>query len=176
MFPGSADDWGNRYGGPAYISECDKLPQYPTDSAAMREAGDDMVELCKYGFSKGVRLENNNTVQPTSNPTILDMGHVKCPDALVHTTQLQRSDDPDSYTFSASMAGFPNDSVLCQASAAYDLSYCLTRMMDCKKPSAGYVDNIQSNLVVSGRKVVQPCTSDGYTRLDVKCGCDDCYC
>ena len=33
----------------------------------------------------------------------------------------------------------------------------------------------------AGRKtyifqVVQPCTGDGYTRVDVKCGCMDCYC
>ena len=25
-------------------------------------------------------------------------------------------------------------------------------------------------------QVVQPCTQDGYTRVDVKCGCYDCYC
>ena len=25
-------------------------------------------------------------------------------------------------------------------------------------------------------QVVQPCTQDGYTRVDVKCGCNDCYC
>ena len=25
-------------------------------------------------------------------------------------------------------------------------------------------------------QVVQPCTQDGYTRVDVKCGCADCYC
>ena len=23
---------------------------------------------------------------------------------------------------------------------------------------------------------MQPCTQDGYTRVDVKCGCNDCYC
>merc|ERR1712066_1002243 len=132
-----------------------------------------MVELCKYSFAKGVRLPPNNTVQPASNPTILDMGRMKCPEGIVHATQLQRNDDPASFTYSASLPGFPNDSVQCQSNER-DLAYCLTRMMDCKKPSAGYIDNIQSDLMVGGRKVAQPCTIDGYTRIDVKCGCKEC--
>ncbi len=49
-------------------------------------------------------------------------------------------------------------------------------MMDCRKPSAGFIDNMQPDLLVDGMRVAQPCTNDGYTRVDVKCGCDDCYC
>ena len=57
-----------------------------------------------------------------------------------------------------------------------DCKYCLTRMMDCRKPSAGFPDNMLDELMVDGVKIVQPCTGDGYTRLDNKCGCNDCYC
>ena len=63
-------------------------------------------------------------------------------------------------------------------------------MMDCRKPSSGFIDNIHADLVEEGLKVnlisppntvfifqvAQPCTQDGYTRVDVKCGCVDCYC
>lgn len=175
IFPGSESDWGERYGGPNFVEECDNLPSYPIDPEPMHAAGDNMVEMCKYSFAKKVRLPPNNSVQPASNPTILNMGRVKCPAAIVEATQLQRSDEPPAYTFSTPLPGFPNYSVQCQSNPT-DLAFCLTRMMDCKKPSAGYIDNIQSNLVVPGHKVVQPCTVDGYTRIDVKCGCMDCYC
>ncbi len=51
-------------------------------------------------------------------------------------------------------------------------------MMDCRKPSSGFIDNMQEELLEdgTGMKVAQPCTNDGYTRVDVKCGCMDCYC
>ena len=65
----------------------------------------------------------------------------------------------------------------CQAGTpGGSLAWCLTRMMDCRKPSGGFIDNIKANLVVKGTKVVQPCLGDGYTRIDVQCGCMDCYC
>ena len=57
-----------------------------------------------------------------------------------------------------------------------DCKFCLTRMMDCRKPSAGFIDNMHDDLLADGMKVIQPCTQDGYTRIDVKCGCMDCYC
>lgn len=175
IFPGSEEDWGQRYGGPDYESGCDDLPEYPIDPEPMMSAGDNMRDLCKYSFAKKVRLPPNNTVQPASNPTLLNAGRVRCPDAIVQATQLQRSDEPAGYTFSTPLAGFPNPGTECQSNPT-DLSYCLTRMLDCKKPSAGYIDNIQSDYVVPGRKVVQPCTRDGYTRINVQCGCKNCYC
>ena len=57
-----------------------------------------------------------------------------------------------------------------------DCRFCLTRMMDCRKPSSGFVDNMHADLLEDGMMVAQPCTNDGYTRVDVKCGCMDCYC
>jgi len=49
-------------------------------------------------------------------------------------------------------------------------------MMDCRKPSGGFKDNIKAEMVESSHKLVQVCTNDGYTRLDNKCGCFGCYC
>ena len=34
-------------------------------------------------------------------------------------------------------------------------AYCLTRMMDCRKPSGAFKDNIKPELMVPGRKLVQ---------------------
>ena len=118
-----------------------------------------------------------------ANPTIVDMARVECPVELVEMTQLKRTDDPN--TFDIEEANRPEEYQQanvgnlepCHCSCgSMDCKYCLTRMMDCRKPSAGFIDNIHGDLVQSGLKVVQPCTRDGYTRVDVKCGCYDCYC
>ena len=118
-----------------------------------------------------------------SNPTIVDMARVKCPAELVELTQIQRSDDPDTFQISEEnrpeeyqQANVGNLEPCHCSCGGQDCRYCLTRMMDCRKPSAGFIDNIQEELVVDGMKVIQPCTRDGYTRVDVKCGCYDCYC
>jgi len=169
MFPGSTASWGDMYGGVKSRDQCAGLPPYPTDSAAMKNAGDNLITLCQYSFDKKVRL-----VTGPSNPTITDMSRVKCPEGLINMTQIQRSDDPAAYT-GPSLPGFPNTNHNCQQES-WDLSYCLTRMMDCCKPSGSWITNVVANLVVSTRKVVQMCTSDGYTRIDVQCGCYDCNC
>jgi hypothetical protein len=169
MYPGGTAAWGNMYGGVETRAQCSGLPPYPTISDPMKTAGDNLVQLCQYSFDKKVRLETN-----PSNPTILDMARVKCPDAIVELTQIQRSDDPPNYT-GPSLPGFPNTNTTCQHNS-WDLSYCLTRMMDCCKPSGSWITNIKANLVVARKKVVQMCTSDGYTRIDVQCGCYDCNC
>ena len=111
----------------------------------------------------------------------MDMARVKCPAELVELTQIQRKDDPNTYEIEEANrpSAYQNNPTIkpCQCSCgAFDCKYCLTRMMDCRKPSAGFIDNLQSDLLVDGLKVVQPCTADGYTRIDVKCGCVDCYC
>jgi len=169
MYPGSTASWGDMYGGVKTKAECKNLPLYPTISGPMKAAGDDLVSLCEYSFDKGARLETD-----PSNPTILDLARVKCPPALVELTQLNRVDSPKNYS-GPSMPGFPNNGTMCQAQS-WDLSYCLTRMMDCCKPSAAWKNNVVEELVVPTKKVVQTCTSDGYTRIDVQCGCYDCNC
>eukprot|EP00475_Leptophrys_vorax_P024610 TRINITY_DN33_c0_g1_i1.p1 TRINITY_DN33_c0_g1~~TRINITY_DN33_c0_g1_i1.p1 ORF type:complete len:344 (+),score=98.01 TRINITY_DN33_c0_g1_i1:106-1137(+) len=168
MFPGSYDGtWGKQYGGVDHRADCSALPQYPQDPTAMKNAGDNLVELCQYSFDKQTRIEGG------MNPTILDVSRVKCPEGILELTQLERSDDPNTYQATAANrpAGFGSGGT-CQGGG----SYCLTRMMDCRKPSGGFKDNLRADLVVTGRKVVQPCTQDGYTRIDVQCGCGDCWC
>ena len=44
----------------------------------------------RYSFDKRVRMG-------ADNPTIADMARVKCPPELVELTQVERSDDPDTY-------------------------------------------------------------------------------
>jgi len=188
MFPGPFDGgiWGAQYGGCEYRDKsqgspsCDDLPPLPQVPGMMSQAGDNLVDLCKWSFDAGLRGAGGTG---GSNPTIVDMARVKCPAELVDLTQIERSDDPD--TFQIEEENRPveyqqaNVGSLepCHCSCGgQDCRYCLTRMMDCRKPSAGFIDNIHEDLVVDGLKVVQPCTRDGYTRVDVKCGCYDCYC
>ena len=97
----------------------------------------------------------------------------------VELTWAQRADEPTGYGASEAhrLAGFPNSDKKCQAQIpGSGAAYCLTRMMDCRKPSGAFKDNVHGSLMVEGRKLVQTCTSDGYTRIDVQCGCYDCYC
>jgi len=172
MFPGSVDAWGRQYGGPDFSSQCMDLPQYTQQSDKMKSAGDDLQKLCQYSFEKKTRGEGG------SNPTLVDATRVQCPPELVDLTGIQRSDDPSTFDKleQLRMGGFPSANH-CQADTpGAGTAYCLTRMMDCRKPSGAFKDNVVSDLVVPGRKLVQSCLPDGYTRIDVQCGCLDCYC
>jgi len=189
MFPGpfSQDVWGAQYGGCDYRDasqgspSCDDLPPYPQQPNGMQAAGDSLVDLCKWSFDKGVRGDGGTGGQ---NPTIVDMARVECPAELVEMTQIKRSDDPGTFTIEEENRPPPYQSANvgslgpCHCTCGgQDCKFCLTRMMDCRKPSSGFIDNIHEDLVEpDGLKVVQPCTQDGYTRVDVKCGCNDCYC
>lgn len=184
MFPGAFDPsiWGDVYGGCKYRDRsqgspsCDDLPPLPQDPSMMQAAGDNLVDLCKYSFDKRVRMG-------PANPTIVDMARVECPAELVEMTQVKRKDDPTTFEMAEAnrpppyQAGNIGSIEPCKCSCGgQDCRYCLTRMMDCRKPSAGFIDNMKSELLEDGLKVVQPCTNDGYTRVDAKCGCYDCYC
>ena len=181
MFPGSVSSWGCQYGGVDSIDACNGLPTYPRDGTAMKAAGDSLPALCKYGWKQHVRLSGAGKPAGACkyNPTLLDVARVKCPEELVSMTWAQRSDEPSTYRHSDAwrIDGFPNTNHTCQAQIpGRGAAYCLTRMMDCRKPSGAFKDNIQSDLMVAGRRLVQTCTADGYTRIDVQCGCNDCYC
>jgi hypothetical protein len=167
MFPGGTDVWGNKYGGVDHRSQCANLPHFPQTPGPMQAAGDDLARLCEYSFDKNTRIEGG------MNPSILDVSRVKCPEGILDLTQLQRTDEPASYQIEAAHrpSGFAPGS-----KCAGGGSYCLTRMMDCRKPSGAWHENLSGDLTVAGRKVVQPCTQDGYTRIDVQCGCGDCWC
>eukprot|EP00929_Paragymnodinium_shiwhaense_P045945 TRINITY_DN23416_c0_g1_i1.p1 TRINITY_DN23416_c0_g1~~TRINITY_DN23416_c0_g1_i1.p1 ORF type:complete len:366 (-),score=80.66 TRINITY_DN23416_c0_g1_i1:216-1313(-) len=170
MYPGTYDEsnWGKQYGGVDNKAQCKNLPKYPAKDAAMKSAGDDLVSLCEYGFDNGARMEGGG------NPSIKSLGRVKCPSELVEMTQIQRNDDPSSYKCGSACHKAPHACALNTGGTSAE--WCMTRMMDCRKPSGGFKDNVKVSVMVKGHKLVQPCTSDGYTRLDVQCGCFDCYC
>lgn len=167
MFPGSKDAWGKQYGGVDNREDCANLPKYPAKDGPMRSAGDDLVTLCEHSFDKAVRGEGGR------NPSILSIGRVQCPEELVYMTQMQRNDDPKGYVPSSPLVAEHE----CQASIPnMPLDWCLTRMMDCRKPSGAWRSSVSPELMVAGRKLVQTCTADGYTRFDNQCGCFDCNC
>lgn len=171
MFPGPKKAWGHQYGGPAKKEQCKALPPYPRDSGPMKAAGDNLIELCEYAFDQGA----------FSNPTILSIERVACPPELVNLTQFRRTDGPDASPGGAAGAARPRRLLKaarhkCNTDPGVGLDWCQTRMMDCRKPSGAVKDNVIEELVAPGLKLVQPCTVDGYTRIDVQCGCYDCYC
>lgn len=177
MFPGGRDDWGCIYGGIDSKQACDRLPSHPTNAAAMISAGDSLQELCRYSFDAGVRLSGQSHAGGACkyNPTLLHVGRVRCPDELVNLTQVQRNDEVGLSYGTAGNVSDPGRVCRSQEPGATS-RYCLTRMMDCRKPSGAFKDNVLPELMVPGRRVVQPCTDDGYTRIDVQCGCEGCYC
>lgn len=167
MFAGSKESWGHQYGGVDNRSQCSQLPLHPAVDEPMKQAGDDLVALCEYSFDHGVRGENGH------NPSILSLGRVECPEELIFMTQMQRNDDPSGFVPSSPM----HAEHACQADIPnMPLDWCLTRMMDCRKPSAAWRSSVKPELMVPGRKLVQTCTADGYTRYDNQCGCFDCDC
>ena len=141
----------------------------------MEAAGDNLIELCKYSFDMRTRLG-------ASNPTIVDMARVECPAELVEMTQLKRHEDPAKYEIeeenrpSAYQNGATIGACQCTCEEYQGCKYCITRMMDCRQPSSSRINNLDKSLLEDGLKVTQFCTQDGYTRIDVKCGCYDSNC
>ncbi|CAE7586918.1 unnamed protein product [Symbiodinium natans] len=183
MFAGGKSAWGCMYGGVDARSGCRALPSRPNQASAMAHAGDSLVRMCEYSFDKKVRVSGADLpAGPCKyNPTMLDVARVRCPEQLVSLTQMQRSDEPQGYSFTSTWraAGFPNaqGASRCRSEdSGAGLAYCLTRMMDCRKPSGAFMTNVQAKLMVPGRRVAQTCARDGYTRIDVSCGCAGCMC
>jgi len=169
MFPGDVSAWGRQYGGVDNRDQCAGLPRHPAQDVAMKAAGDDLVTFCEHSFDKGVRLSGGH------NPSILSIGRVECPAELYSITDMKRNDDPSGYSCGSNCMQAWKKCTLTEA-PSQGASWCLTRMMDCRKPSASFKDNIKADLMQDGHRLAQPCASDGYTRLDVQCGCTDCYC
>jgi len=182
MFDGGLPAWGCQYGGVDNKSACAALPKLPRSAGPMAATGDTLVSLCEASWDAKVRLSGAG--QPAGlckyNPTLLDVTRVRCPEELVNMTWFQRADEPEGYTATDEhrLKGFPNEAHECQSAAmpVGNSSYCLTRMMDCRKPSGAWRNNVQPELMVPGKRLVQTCTADGITRLDVQCGCFDCNC
>jgi len=168
MFPGSYDPWGKMYGGVDYKSECAGLPPYPKIDGPMKEAGDSLIDMCEISFDRGYRMEGGE------NPSIQDLSRIACPDELVEFTWMKRSDDPEYET--PVLLQKNTEEHQCHFPIDNTGAWCLTRMMDCRKPSGTWPNNVDSDLMVPGKKLTQVCTADGYTRIDVQCGCLECYC
>merc|ERR1712168_1400163 len=160
IFPGSKDPWGKMYGGVDYKSECAGLPPYPKVEDPMKDAGDSLIDMCEVSFDRGYRLEGGE------NPSIQELSRVECPDELVEFTWMKRTDDPEF--------GHPvllkknTEGNTCQLPDSG--AWCLTRMMDCRKPSGSWPNNVQDEVMMDGKKLTQFCTEDGYSRMDVQCG------
>ena len=132
MFPGAFNEsiWGKVYGGADTKSQCKNLPSHPHVSGPMQQAGDDLVALCEWSFDKGVRGNNGE------NPSIKSIGRVECPDELVYMTQMKRTDDPSGYDCGSSCKLAAHECEL--NNGGQSLEWCLTRMMDCRKPSGAF--------------------------------------
>jgi len=163
MFPGDYTPWGKQFGGVDNRADCAGLPPYPKDDGPMKEAGDSLIDLCEISFDRFYRYEGG------MNPTIQSFTRVECPEELTALTQMKRTDDP---AFDKPLLLKKNEGHQCNGGG----SWCLTRMMDCRKPSGGWPDNVKDENMQPGMKLIQPCAADGYTRIDVQCGCYDCYC
>jgi hypothetical protein len=143
MFAGSKADFGTQYGGWTSKADCAKLPSKPQTLATLPSGEPSLNRLCELSFELGVRIEGGE------NPKLLSATRVPCPASLVALTGLRRTDE--------AMAG--NETAKSSASGM------LTRMMDCCKPSAGWVKNVAH--ADPSHPGVIPCTADGYTRVKV---------
>jgi hypothetical protein len=79
LYPGSADAWGQRYGGWSTRDECKNLPSFPLNKNDKFEY-DNLVDLCEYAFDHKVRGPNGE------NPTITDLSRIECPKELYEFT------------------------------------------------------------------------------------------
>ena len=159
MFAGGKDGWGNIYGGVDNKADCMNLPKYPQlwgDNPPNHI--DNLQDLCSVSFDKGVRLEGGG------NPTITNMCEVSCPSQLTSITGMIPKNPGKNYTCNYTPV---QNSVKC---GDHGNAHCLTRMLDCRKPSASWKDNVHVDDFVDGAKIVQPCGQDGYTRIDNRCG------
>lgn len=140
MFAGNSANWGPQYGGWRNRADCSQLPKQPRTLSVLPSGEPTLPTLCELGFDYGVRIEGGE------NPKLDKISRVACPASLVKQTGLDRTDfnpnEPEVHT-----------------------NGLLTRMMDCCKPSAGWIGN--SPNADPKHPAVIPCTSDGYSRIDI---------
>jgi hypothetical protein len=144
-YPGAFGD-SKMSGGPATRSKCADLPKWPSDIAESNLPGgaETLIEHCQASFNLNLRPADSAL---SANPLILSRKWVACPSEMVQVTKFKRWDEPASPITQASPSG---------ARA--------TRMMDCCKPSAGFVAN---NLNFDQNyPAVLSCKADGFTRMD----------
>jgi len=138
MYNAPKSAFGNGYGGWSNESGCDNLPMWPDALESPPADEKDLREMCHIGFQMGLRGANGE------NPRILSAERTPCPDGLVALTGLKRTDEGATEVHGTGK---------------------LTRMMDCCKPSSGWIGN--TPMAAPSHPAVIPCGADGFTRLSV---------
>lgn len=171
----SGNEFGEEYGGWKNKDDCSKSPEYPKNNAAAKAAGDNLVDLCELSFDRKFRGENG------ANSVIRKMSQVTCPTELTNVTNIRRADQNDlGYDHNTKGSAIPggqvdNPTADCGFNTGGDGSNCLSRMMDCRKPSAAFKDNVDVDNMVDGQRLIPACVNDGYTRIVSDCGGEGCY-
>jgi len=171
----SGNEFGEEYGGWKNKADCSKSPNYPKNDAAAKAAGDNLVDLCELSFDRKFRGENG------ANSVIRKMSQVTCPTELTNITNIRRADQDnlgyDHNTKGSAISGgqVDNPTADCGFNTGGDGSNCLSRMMDCRKPSAAFKDNVDVDNMVDGQRLIPACVNDGYTRIVSDCGGAGCY-
>jgi len=137
----------------------------------MKREGDDLVKLCEKSFDYKLRGEDG------LNSRIIKMSQVTCPKQLTAITGFRRSDqDKFGYKHNKKGKQVSNPTADCGFNSGGDGKNCLSRMMDCRKPSGSFKDNVKNkDKLCLGMKVLPACTHDGYTRIPSDCGMDNCW-
>lgn len=133
MFDADATSFGNRYGGWQTRSDCAKLPAVPANGTVPAEEVS-LPDLCRAAFDLGFKGNGNAKISGGQR--------VQCPTELRELTGLDRTDGATTETVG---------------------SGTVTTMMDCCKPSAGWIGN--SPMADTQYPAVLPCQADGYTRV-----------
>jgi len=170
LFDGSQADMGERYGGWRNKEECAQSPTHLRNSTLMQEEGDNLITLCELSFSLNMRGEDG------LNSRIIEMSQVTCPRQLTAITGFRRADQDHlgfQHNFVGEHRSNPTDD--CGFNIGGDGINCLSRMMDCRKPSGSFRDNVDVENMCLGMKVLPSCTNDGYTRIISDCGMQNCW-
>lgn len=173
MFGSSATQasMGLRYGGHRNRAQCTLSPQ--TDK--MTTEGDNLVQLCEASFDRKLRGENG------LNSRMIRVSRVTCPVELTKVSNFRRADQ-DHFGHAHNTQGLhtyidPETGPDCGYNDGSSAGkHCLSRMMDCRKPSASFKDNVDTENLCAGMKVLPACAHDGYTRIESDCGCANCWC
>lgn len=168
MFSGDDSVWGSYSGGVSTRDDCEKLPEYPRlfENEGDKTHIDSLRDLCRAGFDQSVRKPSDGP--ENSNQTILSIGRVSCPRELTEITGMIPDSQDDDYI----PTNPKTNTNECGAQGSND--FCLTRMMDCRKPSGSWPGK-STGTFLPGATIVQPCGQDGYTRIDNRCGQRSCY-
>tara|TARA_A100001015_G_scaffold76896_1_gene85365 strand:- start:967 stop:2772 length:1806 start_codon:yes stop_codon:yes gene_type:complete len=149
QFEGS-DCWGVRFGGVKNKDECPSaklIVDPPTDAVQYYDGTDvglqvdNVKKLCEDSFDQNLRVEGGNNWK-------INIKRVECPDELVNVTMF--NPDPDCKFSGGGDGDDATEGYFCKTPGRGDWDYTnvkLSRMMDCRKPSAAVKSNIPPNVL-----------------------------